>query len=97
MNRSDNPRSKARSIPVALARALIRAYQIVVSPVKNVVFGPAGGCRFTPSCSEYARIALHEHGFFRGGWLAIRRILRCHPFHPGGHDPVPSRKTATNP
>lgn len=46
-------------------------------------------CRFTPSCSAYARDAVHLHGATRGSWLAVRRILRCHPFHPGGHDPVP--------
>ena len=62
---------------------LIRCYQIVLSPL----WGPT--CRFVPSCSEYAREALILHGFWRGAWLALRRILRCHPFHPGGVDPVP--------
>ena len=46
-------------------------------------------CRFTPTCSEYARQAILRHGFFRGGWMAACRLGRCHPFHPGGHDPVP--------
>ncbi len=63
--------------------ALIRVYQYTLSPF----LGPA--CRFHPSCSEYAYQAIMRHGAFRGLLLAIKRILRCHPFHPGGVDPVP--------
>ena len=66
-------------------RALIRAYQVVVSPW----LGPR--CRFHPSCSQYALDALDAHGTLRGVWLAIKRLARCHPFNPGGYDPVPPR------
>ena len=61
----------------------VRAYQYTVRPLT------IGSCRFTPSCSEYAIEALRTHGAGRGAWLAARRILRCHPGCPGGHDPVP--------
>jgi putative membrane protein insertion efficiency factor len=62
---------------------LIRAYQLTLSPF----FGQH--CRFTPTCSQYAQEAIERHGAWRGAWLAIRRIARCHPFCAGGHDPVP--------
>lgn len=62
---------------------LVRGYQIVLSPI----FG--GSCRYYPSCSHYAIEALEKHGALRGGWLAVKRIGRCHPFRPGGFDPVP--------
>jgi putative membrane protein insertion efficiency factor len=65
---------------------LIRTYQLF-SPM----FGPK--CRFYPSCSNYALLALQRHGLLKGGWLALRRISRCHPFNPGGYDPVPPRRT----
>jgi putative membrane protein insertion efficiency factor len=72
--------------PGVFARALlavIRFYQTAISPA----FPPS--CRYTPSCSAYAAEAIHLHGAGRGSWLALRRLLRCHPFHAGGHDPVP--------
>lgn len=65
------------------ARALVRAYQIVISP-----WLPAA-CRFEPSCSNYALTALHRFGVVRGGYLGARRLARCHPWHAGGADPVP--------
>ncbi|MFZ2631894.1 MAG: membrane protein insertion efficiency factor YidD [Desulfosalsimonadaceae bacterium] len=66
-----------------LLTCLIKIYQIVLSPL----LGPA--CRFYPSCSQYAIEAISRYGALKGGLLAVKRILRCHPFHPGGVDPVP--------
>jgi hypothetical protein len=63
--------------------ALIRVYQYTLRPLLGA------NCRFAPSCSNYAREALDRHGAMKGGYLALRRILRCHPYHPGGYDPVP--------
>lgn len=68
---------------VVLALILIRGYQVILSPV----LGPA--CRFYPSCSEYALQAIERHGIVKGIYLSVRRLLRCHPFHPGGIDLVP--------
>ncbi|MHB1004582.1 MAG: membrane protein insertion efficiency factor YidD [Chloroflexota bacterium] len=62
---------------------LIRFYQTFISPLKQPT------CRFYPSCSHYAYEAVEKHGAFHGGWLAIKRVARCHPFNPGGYDPVP--------
>jgi hypothetical protein len=63
--------------------ALIRAYQYLLRPMLG------SNCRFYPSCSDYAREAIEKHGALRGLWLAVRRVSRCHPYHPGGFDPVP--------
>ncbi|HEY9859502.1 MAG TPA: membrane protein insertion efficiency factor YidD [Candidatus Obscuribacterales bacterium] len=68
----------------------IRGYQILVSPLLL----PA--CRFHPTCSQYALEAVERFGPWRGGGLALRRIARCHPFHPGGYDPVPPVMPATD-
>ncbi len=63
--------------------SLLRGYKFLISPL----LPPA--CRFYPTCSAYAVEAVERFGVLRGGWLAIKRILRCHPWHPGGYDPVP--------
>jgi putative membrane protein insertion efficiency factor len=62
---------------------LIKLYQSTIS----TVVPPS--CRFTPTCSQYTYEAIEKYGFFKGGWLGARRIARCHPFNPGGYDPVP--------
>ncbi|KXU35683.1 hypothetical protein AXK12_04775 [Cephaloticoccus capnophilus] len=72
--------------------ALVRLYQKTLSPVLPVIFGPACGCRFYPTCSHYAAEALQSHGALRGTWLALIRLLKCTPLHPGGLDPVPPPK-----
>ncbi|HAV65192.1 MAG TPA: membrane protein insertion efficiency factor YidD, partial [Verrucomicrobiales bacterium] len=72
-----------------LLLALVYAYRWVVSPVKNALFGAAGRCRYTPSCSAYALEAIKKHGAIRGSWLAVCRLCRCHPWAGSGPDPVP--------
>jgi putative membrane protein insertion efficiency factor len=67
----------------------VRAYQKVLSPLLNFMFGPR--CRFHPTCSAYAVQALERHGAVRGSLLAARRITRCHPLNDGGFDPVPEK------
>jgi putative membrane protein insertion efficiency factor len=69
--------------------ALIRCYQLVVSPFLQVICGPGCGCRFEPSCSRYFISALQNHGTLRGTLLGLRRIGRCHPWGGCGYDPVP--------
>lgn len=63
--------------------ALVRFYQYAISPLLG------RRCRYFPSCSEYAVEAVQKHGALRGGWLGVKRVFRCHPWHPGGYDPVP--------
>lgn len=62
---------------------LIRAYQLLLSPMLGA------SCRFTPTCSQYAMEAIRKYGALKGGWLAVKRIARCHPWGGHGHDPVP--------
>lgn len=69
--------------PVQPLLWLIRAYQLAISPMLG------NRCRFHPSCSDYAIEALRRHGLLKGLWLALRRVGSCHPWHPGGYDPVP--------
>jgi len=73
-----------------LVLALIRIYQWTLSPVVG------GCCRFQPSCSEYAMEAVRTHGAIAGTWMGLRRIFRCHPFNPGGYDPVPAKRNKTS-
>lgn len=63
----------------------IRFYQIVISPLKPPT------CRFYPTCSHYGLESVKRFGALKGGWLAVKRIIKCHPFHPGGFDPVPEK------
>jgi putative membrane protein insertion efficiency factor len=65
-----------------LALGLIRGYQ-------QAFVGKAPTCRFQPTCSQYGYESIERHGLGKGGWLTLRRLLRCHPWHPGGYDPVP--------
>jgi putative membrane protein insertion efficiency factor len=80
-----DPRAGAAAglAPRRLVAGLIRGYQRFLSPA----LPPS--CRFHPSCSQYALEAVTRYGALRGSWLAVRRLARCHPFHPGGFDPVP--------
>lgn len=64
---------------------LLSVFMVCVRPF----LGPRGVCRFSPTCSVYAKEAISKHGVFKGGYLAAKRVLKCHPFHPGGYDPVP--------
>lgn len=81
-----------RSRPGVVARVLLAVVRIY----QSTVFFRAPRCRFSPSCSQYAVEALTLHGAVRGSWLSVRRLLRCHPFHPGGLDPVPSAVVTTS-
>ena len=77
------------AVPGAIARVLlgaIRLYQLTLSPLAP------SACKFYPTCSHYGADAIRTHGARRGAWLALRRLLRCHPFSPGGFDPVPEFK-----
>ena len=74
-------------IPSLLARGLISLYKKYISPLL-----PAA-CRFHPTCSQYCSQALEKHGLFRGGWLGMKRLLRCNPLFKGGYDPIPGKRT----
>ena len=80
------------ALPARAMLGLIRLYQLTLSPVLPVVFGPNCGCRFHPTCSHYAMGAIRTHGAIRGGGYAIWRLLKCTPLHPGGMDPVPAAR-----
>jgi hypothetical protein len=67
----------------------LHGYRLVISPLKQFLFGPLARCRYEPSCSAYALECVREHGAIRGGWLALKRLCRCHPWGGCGYDPVP--------
>ena len=79
----------------SLLIALVQLYRWTLSPAKTFLFGPLGQCRFTPSCSQYALEAVRTRGALEGGWLAVRRVCRCHPWGDCGCDPVPGRHCGT--
>ncbi|MEN6555651.1 MAG: membrane protein insertion efficiency factor YidD [Anaerolineaceae bacterium] len=75
---------KFKHIPRVMLLFLIKAYQVIVSPAL-----PPGTCRYYPTCSHYGYQAVYRYGALKGSWMAIKRIVRCNPFHEGGYDPVP--------
>jgi len=87
-------------LPARALDGLIWLYQRTISPAL-IVINPHGGCRFAPTCSHYARVALREHGFLGGVALTLVRLAKCGPWHPGGEDPVPPsprlRRTRSDP
>lgn len=74
---------------VRFALLLIQFYRFAISPWLG------SSCRYTPTCSAYTMVALERFGFWRGTWMGFRRILRCHPWHEGGHDPVPRAESTS--
>ena len=74
-------------LPRKIVIVLLRIYRYLISPLLGQK------CRFFPSCSCYAQTAIENYGVLHGGWLTVKRILRCHPLHEGGFDPVPERET----
>lgn len=75
--------SLIKNAPKRILLAFIKFYRQAISPL----FPPC--CRYTPTCSEYAYTAIQRYGFLKGSWMSMKRILRCHPWHKGGYDPVP--------
>ena len=81
LNAASEPRDSSPAVRLVLL--LLRGYKLLISPYFR------GSCRFLPSCADYAATAVAEHGVLKGGWLAIRRLARCHPLGKAGYDPVP--------
>lgn len=82
-----NAETGSRSPRERIAGGLFAFYKRGLSPALHSV--ALTQCKYLPTCSEYALVAVVRHGWLRGSWLAVRRVARCHPFAPGGHDPVP--------
>lgn len=78
------------SVKWLVSNGLVSLYRKILSPFLHAAVGPAYGCRFTPTCSQYFGDALEEHGVLRGGWIGLRRVCRCHPWGGAGDDPVPA-------
>lgn len=76
------------ALPSNLMILIIKVYQKLLSPLLGQ------NCRFTPTCSSYAIDAIKIHGFVKGSWFAAKRIIKCHPLHPGGNDPVPDKQNS---
>jgi putative membrane protein insertion efficiency factor len=89
-----HPRSGVLGFFGNLLLLLIQLYRWTLSPAMVFLFGGGTGCRFTPSCSQYAAGAIRQHGALAGGWLGFKRICRCHPLGGCGHDPVPNKGEA---
>ncbi len=85
---------KRGALGAGIATGLLRVYKAALSPAFHLLAGVTGACRFQPTCSEYAAIAVSEYGLLRGGAMAVGRLLRCHPLHRGGFDPVPAGRGA---
>jgi len=86
--------ARARGLRKGLIRAAFLLYNQLLSPALHAGGGASGACRFQPTCSEYAALALETHGIFRGTALALRRLAKCHPLHAPAYDPVPPAELA---
>lgn len=87
---------KVKNFLKILSISLIRFYQLFISPMKIFLFGSSSCCRFHPTCSNYSILAFKKFGFLKGFYLTICRLLRCHPWHPGGIDYLPNNKNASS-
>ncbi|HEX3626973.1 MAG TPA: membrane protein insertion efficiency factor YidD [Verrucomicrobiae bacterium] len=83
------------ALPAMVLILFIKFYRLIFSPAQVFLFGAGSGCRFTPTCSQYAAEAIRRHGARAGAVLAAKRICRCHPLGECGHDPVPTERGAS--